>query len=73
MLRVFSATFLWWQVQSRHYTPVSLAEEDSGTLPGVEFRLWFAADTWLTFFSVALLREEVVPYLFILLYLDCVL
>ena len=54
---------MWWQVQSRHRTPVSLAEEDSGTLPGAEFWFWFVADMWLAFFSIALLREELVPYL----------
>ena len=50
-----------------------LLKEDSGTLLGAEFRLWFVTDKWLVFLSVALLCDELVPYLFILLYLDCVL
>ena len=53
---------MWWQAQSKHPTPILVAEEDSGALPGAEFRFWLVADTWLAFFSVALLREELVRY-----------
>ena len=31
-------------------------------MSGAEFRFWLVADTWLAFFFVALLREELVPY-----------
>ena len=32
---------------------------------GLSSGFWLVADTWLAFFSVALLREELVPYFYI--------